>query len=170
MFIRNSSPPESNHRLGSSIINVPQRGPSADIDWAGLENGDAEHSPPMSNSPRPSMGKWILRPKTKKALRPKRISWPSLSINGIQGSWGENAQTSTGTEHLTKGILWWPTIVFMCRYSKTAAKPQQNRSPRQTLTQSASGLSLGDGVAYGRSKRGAQAWSPSAAPIATEPI
>jgi hypothetical protein len=68
--IRNPTPAESNHRQGYRIINASQQGPSTDIDSAGLENGDAERSTPMSNSPRPSQGKRALRPTTGQALRP----------------------------------------------------------------------------------------------------
>lgn len=53
ILIRNPSPAESNHRQGPSVINASQQGTSADIDSVGLENGDAERSPPMSNSTPP---------------------------------------------------------------------------------------------------------------------
>jgi hypothetical protein len=58
------SPVESNHRQASGALNSSQQGLSADVDSAGLENGDAEHSPSASNSPRPRTGKRVLRPTT----------------------------------------------------------------------------------------------------------
>jgi hypothetical protein len=45
------SPVASNHRQTSGIISTSQQGPSADVDSARLENGDAERSPSASNSP-----------------------------------------------------------------------------------------------------------------------
>ncbi len=58
------SPVESNHRQASGALNLSQRGPSADIDSARLENGEAKRSPSGSNAPHPSSGKWVLRPTT----------------------------------------------------------------------------------------------------------
>jgi hypothetical protein len=72
IFIRNPSPVESNHRQASGVMNSSQQGPSAGIDSAGLENGDAEHSPSRSISPRPSSSKRVLRPTTGQALRPSK--------------------------------------------------------------------------------------------------
>jgi hypothetical protein len=44
------SPVQSNYRQGA--LNSSQQGPPADIDSAGLENGNAERSPSAPNSPR----------------------------------------------------------------------------------------------------------------------
>jgi hypothetical protein len=41
IFIRNPSPVESNHRQASGIMDTSQQGPSAEIDLAGFENGNA---------------------------------------------------------------------------------------------------------------------------------
>jgi hypothetical protein len=64
IFIRNPSPVESNHSQESGIIDTSQQGPPAAIDLAGLENGDAEHPLSAPNSPRPRLGKRVLRPTT----------------------------------------------------------------------------------------------------------
>jgi hypothetical protein len=72
IFIRNPNPVESNHRQSPGVMNSSQQGPSAGIDSAGLENGDAEHSPSGLNSPRPSSSKQVLRPTTGQALRPSK--------------------------------------------------------------------------------------------------
>jgi hypothetical protein len=66
------SPVESNHRQASGAVNSSQQGPSADIDSAGLENGDAERSPSVPNSPPPSSGTRVLRPPTRQTLRPSK--------------------------------------------------------------------------------------------------
>lgn len=66
------SPVASNHRQTSGIMSTSQQGPSADVDSARLENGDAVRSPSASNSPRLGMGKQVLRPTTGQALRPSR--------------------------------------------------------------------------------------------------
>jgi hypothetical protein len=66
------SPIASNHHQTSGIMNTSQQGPSADVDSARLENGDAERTPSASNLPRPRTGKRVLRPTTGQALRPSR--------------------------------------------------------------------------------------------------
>ena len=63
---------ESNHRQASGVTNSSQQGLSADIDSAGLENGNAERSPSASNSPRPRTGKRVLRPSTGQTLPPSK--------------------------------------------------------------------------------------------------
>lgn len=66
------SPVASNHRQTSGIMSTSQQGPSADVDSARLENGDAERSPSASNSPHPRTCKRALRPTTGQALQPSR--------------------------------------------------------------------------------------------------
>jgi len=75
-------------------MNSSQQGPSAGIDSAGLENGDAEHSPSGSISPRPSSGKRVLRPTTGQALRPSKRK-PSQKD-------GQPASVSLGLVHSSK--------------------------------------------------------------------
>ena len=72
IFIRNPSPVESNDHQASGVMNSSQQGPSAGIDSTGLENGNAEHSPSGSNSPRPRSAKRVLRPTSGQALRPSK--------------------------------------------------------------------------------------------------
>jgi hypothetical protein len=66
------SPVASNHRQTSGIISTSQQGPSADVDSARLENGDAERSPSASNSAHLRTGKRVLRPTTGQALQTSR--------------------------------------------------------------------------------------------------
>jgi hypothetical protein len=70
IFIRNPPPVESNHQA-SGTMNTSQQGPSADIDLAGLENGDVDRSP-APNLPHPRRGKRVLHPTTGQALRPSK--------------------------------------------------------------------------------------------------
>ena len=67
-----SPPVEPDHHQASGALNSSQQGPPADIDSAGLENGDAERSSSAPNSPRLSTGKRVLRPTTGHASRPSR--------------------------------------------------------------------------------------------------
>ena len=66
------SPVKSNYRQASGTSDLSQQGPPADIDSAGLENGDAERSSFTSNSPPLGSGKRVLRPATGKALLPSK--------------------------------------------------------------------------------------------------
>ena len=70
------SPVESNHSQASGALNSSQQGPSADIDSAELENGNAERSPSAPNSPRLRTGKWVLRPTTGRCHGQARESLP----------------------------------------------------------------------------------------------
>jgi hypothetical protein len=66
------SPVQSNHHQASGALNSSQQGPPANIDSAGLENGDAERSSSTWNSPPPSSGKRVLRPAGQALLPSKR--------------------------------------------------------------------------------------------------
>ena len=123
------SPVESNH-LHAFVMNTSQHGPSAGIDSAGLENGDAKHSPSASNSPRPRTGKRVLRPTTGQALRQSRKK-PSHKDRPPQPV----ASASLGPVHSLK-------------VSKAASKkklsPQQGLNISQKV--SSSGLPLSSSV------------------------
>ncbi|KAA6406979.1 MAG: hypothetical protein FRX48_09277 [Lasallia pustulata] len=67
-----SPPVEPDHRQTSNALNSSQQGPPADINLAGLENGDAERSSSAPISPRLSIGKRVHRPRTGQASRPSR--------------------------------------------------------------------------------------------------
>jgi hypothetical protein len=82
------SPVQSNHRQVSGALNSSQQGPPAEIALAGSENGDAEHPPPAPNSPRPRMGKGVLRPTTKQVLRPSRRKQPQKVGQPVNASLG----------------------------------------------------------------------------------
>jgi hypothetical protein len=127
IFIRNPSLVESNHRQASGVMNSSQQGPSAGIVSAGLENGDAEHSPSGSISPRPSSGKRVLRPTTGQALRPSKRK-PSQKD-------GQPASASLGPAHSLK-------------VSKAAGmkKPRPQRGLNISQKVSSSGLPLSSGV------------------------
>ena len=103
------SPVRSGHRRASGALNTSQQGPSADIDSAGSENGDAERSPSTPNLPPPSSGKRALRPTTGQASRPSKRN-PSHKD-------GQPASASLGPVHLSK-------------VSKAAVK-KKSRSPRR---------------------------------------
>jgi hypothetical protein len=66
----------SGHRQISGIMNTPQQGPSAGVDSASLENGDAERPPSASNSLHSRTSKWDPRPTTGQALQPSRETPP----------------------------------------------------------------------------------------------
>jgi hypothetical protein len=70
-IFRPPSPIESNH-LYMSVINTSQHRLSTGIDSAGLENGNAKHSPSASNSPCLRTGKRVLCPTTGQALQRSR--------------------------------------------------------------------------------------------------
>ena len=72
IFFGYPSPVESNHSQASGALNSSQQGPSADIDSAELENGNAERSPSAPNSPRLRTGKRVLRPTTGQVSRPSK--------------------------------------------------------------------------------------------------
>jgi hypothetical protein len=103
------------------------QGPSADIDSAGLENGDAEHSPSTSNSPRPSSGKRVLGPTTGQALRPSKTK---PSHKG-----GQPASASLGPVRSSK-------------VSKAAGKkrPRPQRGPNNPQKVSSGGLLVSSGA------------------------
>ncbi|KAF8852992.1 hypothetical protein BDZ45DRAFT_677987 [Acephala macrosclerotiorum] len=120
------SPVESNHHQASGAMNSSQQGPSADIDSAGSENGDAEHSPSAPNSPPLSSGKRVLRPTTGQALRPSERN-PSHKD-------GQPANASLGPIHSSK-------------VSKAAGKrkgPQRRLNISKKV--SSNGLPLSSGV------------------------
>ncbi len=123
------SPIESNH-LHASVMNTSQDEPSAGIDSARLENGDAEHSPSASNSPHPRTGKRVLRPTTGQALRRSRKK-PSHKDGQPQLV----ASASLGPVHSSK-------------VSKAASKkklsPQRGLNTSQKV--SSNGLPLSSGV------------------------
>ena len=121
------SPVDSNHRQASGAMNTSQQGPSADIDTAGLENGDAERSPSSPNSPRLRTGKRVLRPTTGQASRPSKRK-PSHKD-------GQAASASLGPVHSSK-------------VSKVARKkrPRPQRRPNISQKVSSGGLLLSSGV------------------------
>ena len=119
-------PVESNHRQASSALSSSQQGPPADIDSARLENGDAERSPSVQNSPPPSSGKRVLRPSARQASRPSKRN-PSYKD-------GQPAKASLGPVNSSK-------------VSKAAGKrkgPQRRLNILQKV--SPDGLSLSSGV------------------------
>lgn len=97
IFIRNSSPIESNHSQASGVINTSQQGPPTDIDSPELENGDGEHSTSVSNSPHPRTDKRVLRPTTGEASRPSRKK-PAHKDEQLQPA----TSASLGPVHLSK--------------------------------------------------------------------
>jgi hypothetical protein len=107
-----------------------QQGPFADIDSAGLENGDAERSPSGSNSRRPSSGRRVLRPTTGQALRRSRKK-PSHKDGQPQPV----ASASLGPVHSSK-------------VSKAAGKkkPSPQRGLNTSQKVSSDGLPLSSGV------------------------
>lgn len=87
------SPVESNHRQVSGALTSSQQGPSADIDSARLENGNAERSPSASISPRLRTGKRVLRPTTGQVSQPSKrnpthidVQQASASLSLVQSS------------------------------------------------------------------------------------
>jgi hypothetical protein len=106
-------------------MNTSQHRPSAGIDSAGLENGDAERSPSVSNSPRLKTGKRVLRPTTGQALRRSRKK-PSYKDGQLQLV----ASTSL-------------SLVHSLKVSKAAGKKKP--SPQQEKV-SSSGLPLSSSV------------------------
>jgi hypothetical protein len=121
------SPVESNHRQASGALNSSQQGPSADIDSAGLENGNAERSPSAPNSPRLRTGKRVLRPTTGQASRPSKRNPPHKD--------GQLASASLGPVHSSK-------------VSKPAVKKKPGPQRRLSISQkvSSDGLPLSSGV------------------------
>jgi hypothetical protein len=120
------SPVKSNHHQASGALSSSQQGPPADIDSAGLENGDAERSPSAPNSPPPSSGKRVLRPPTGQASRPSKRN-PSYKD-------GQPANASLSPVNLSK-------------VSKAAGKrkgPQRRLNILQKV--SSDGLSLSSSV------------------------
>ncbi|MCJ1479185.1 hypothetical protein MMC13_007869 [Lambiella insularis] len=71
-ILGSSSRVELNHRHASGALNLSLQGPPADIDSAGLEDGDAERSSSTLNSPPPSSRKRALRPRAGLALLPSK--------------------------------------------------------------------------------------------------
>ncbi|WEW57730.1 hypothetical protein PRK78_003197 [Emydomyces testavorans] len=123
-------PVESNHRHVPGVMNTPQQGPSTDIDSTGYENGDAERSPSPRNSPRPQMGKRVLRSTTRKTSRP---SHRELSHTAKQPQ--PDASTPLGPVHTSK-------------VSKATGKkrPVPQRRPRTSKSVSSGALPLSPAV------------------------
>ncbi|KAH8163699.1 hypothetical protein CIB48_g4562 [Xylaria polymorpha] len=120
------SPVQSNHRQASGALNSSQQGPPANIDSAGLENGNAERSSSTSNSPPPSSGKRVLHPATGQALL--------LSKRKASHKDGQPANASLGPVHSSK-------------VSKAAGKrkgPQRRLNISQKV--SSDGLPLSSGM------------------------
>ncbi|KAH8727585.1 hypothetical protein GQ44DRAFT_90893 [Phaeosphaeriaceae sp. PMI808] len=65
------SPTTSSHGQPSDIMSTSQQGPSADVDSAILENGDAVRSPSLS---RPGIAEPLLPPRRSKRLEPPKPS------------------------------------------------------------------------------------------------
>ena len=124
------SPVESNHREASAAMTTSQQGLPADIDLAGLENGDAEHPPSTPNLPRPIMGKQVLHPTKGQALRPSRRKQSQK-----YGQPQPVASASLGLVHPSK-------------VSKAAGKTKPGRQRRLNISQkvSSGGLPLSSGV------------------------
>jgi len=116
------SPVESNHRQASGALNSSQQGPSADINSAGLENGNAKRSPLAPNSPRLRTGK--------RALRASRLSKRNPSHKD-----GQPASASLGP-------------VYSSKVSKAAVKKKPGPQRRLNISQkvSSNGLLLSSGV------------------------
>jgi hypothetical protein len=85
---------DSNHRQASGVLNSSQQGSSADIDPAGLENGNAERSPSAPNSPRLRTGKRVLRPTAGQELLPSKRKASHKD--------GQPASASRGPVHSSK--------------------------------------------------------------------
>jgi hypothetical protein len=117
----------ANHRQASGALNSSsQQGPPADIDPAGLENGDAQRSSSTSNSPSLGSGKRVLRPKMGQALLPSKRKASHKD--------GQPANASLGPVHSSK-------------VSKAAGKrkgPQRRLKISQKV--SSDGLPLSSGV------------------------
>ena len=119
------SPVESNHRQASGALNSSQQGPPADIDSAGLENGDAERSP-SRRIHLPRSGKRVLRPTMGQALLPSKRKASHKD--------GQPANASLGPVHSSKVL-------------KAAGKrkgPQRRLNISQKV--SSDGLPLSSGV------------------------
>ncbi|KAI9768628.1 MAG: hypothetical protein M1840_004825 [Geoglossum simile] len=131
----------------SQTMNSPQQGPSTDIHSAGLESGDAECSPFVSNPPHPEASKSSLHPTAGRALR-LRTKPPSQRDRQLQLA----ARESLGKAH-----------------GKKRSRPrrrQRRRRPSDTLEEVSSSIplspsadtaeplpsSLSDGRALHRSK------------------
>lgn len=65
-------PIESSHREPSAVMTTSQQRLPADIDSAGLENGDAGHHPSAPNSPRSRTARQVLPPTKGQVSRPSR--------------------------------------------------------------------------------------------------
>jgi hypothetical protein len=97
------APAETNCRQESGTMDTFQRGQSANIDLAGLANGDAEHSPPESNSPPQRLGRPVPRSPAVQTARASRRK-PSHKDRQTQAV----ASTFLGPVHTSK-VLKAPT-------------------------------------------------------------
>lgn len=123
-------PVESNHREASAVMTTSQQGPPADIDSAGLENGDAEHPPSAPNSPRPRTGKGVVDPTKGQVLRPSR----------------RKQSQKDGQPQLVASISLGP--VHLVKVSKAAGKTKPGRQRRINISQdvSSGGMPLSSSV------------------------
>lgn len=96
-IFEHAQPIESNHRRASGISNACEQGRPADIDPAGLGNGNAEHAPSESCSPRPRRARRVTRPSAGQAPQPSKRK-PSPKGGQIQ----PRLSTSPGTVPLSK--------------------------------------------------------------------
>ncbi|KAI4119823.1 MAG: hypothetical protein LQ338_002157 [Usnochroma carphineum] len=120
------SPNGTKHRQASGALNSSEQRPPADIDSAGLENGDAERSSSASKSPPPNSDKRVLRAATGQALLPSKRTASHKD--------GQSAKASLGPVHSSK-------------VSKAAGKKTRpQRRPNIPQKVSSDGLPFSSGV------------------------